>query len=284
MRAFTLDEFDAAPGWRDDLPEPEGDVIVRVQATSVNPVDAAIAAGMLRGMAEYDFPVILGRDFAGVVERAAGEFVEGDEVFGFVPHVGPNVHAGSWAERTAAGEIVARKPARLSPAEAGAAPLAGITALLCVEAVQLQGGERVLIVGATGGVGAFAVQLAAKAGASVIAPALAEDREYLEGLGAAEVPERGALPERVDAVIDLVSFTPDDFAANQAALREGGRSASPTAGDIMALSDPSAIGRLARAIDEQDLQVPIQRTYAFDELGEALAALGDHKRGKLAVV
>ena len=70
----------------------------------------------------------------------------------------------------------------------------GVTALLCVEALELSGGERVLIVGATGGVGAFAVQLCAAAGATVIAPGHEHDRAYLEGLGAAEVPERGTLP------------------------------------------------------------------------------------------
>jgi len=71
MRAFTLDSFESQPRLRDDLPTPAvgaGEVLVRVQASSVNPADAAIAAGMLRGMAEYEFPVTLGRDFAGVVE------------------------------------------------------------------------------------------------------------------------------------------------------------------------------------------------------------------------
>ena len=124
----------------------------------MNPVDAAIAGGMLRGMAEYTFPVILGRDFAGVVEAT------GEEVFGFVPHAAPDVSAGAWAERIALGPYFAPKPASLSMAEAGAAPLAGITALLCVEALGLSGGQRVLIVGATGGVGSFAVQLASRLG------------------------------------------------------------------------------------------------------------------------
>ena len=74
MRAFTLDGFDTAPGLREDLPTPEaGDdqLLIRVQASSVNPVDAFLAAGVLKGMAEHEFPVILGRDYAGVVEHAA---------------------------------------------------------------------------------------------------------------------------------------------------------------------------------------------------------------------
>ena len=280
MKAFTLDSFDSAPGIRTDLPDPSGEQIVRVDATSVNPVDAAIAGGMLRGMAEYAFPVVLGRDFAGVVEAT------GEEVFGFVPHAAPDVGAGSWAERIALSPVFAPKPTSLSMAEAGAAPLAGITALLCVEALELTGGERVLIVGATGGVGAFAVQLAARAGATVIAPAHAEDRDYLEALGASEIPERGSAPA-ADLLIDLVSYSPDQLAANAPGLRQGARTVSTIGAgqvNVMAVSDPEAPARLARAIDEHGLQVPLARSFAFDELGEALGMLSSHKRGKLSVV
>jgi NADPH2:quinone reductase len=279
MKAFTLSSFDAAPGLRDDLPEPAGERIVRVQASSVNPVDAAIAGGMLRGMAEYSFPVILGRDYAGTIEGT------GEEVFGFVPHADPDVAAGAWAERVPLSPFFAPKPASLSLVEAGAAPLAGITALLAVEALGPIDGRRVLIVGATGGVGSFAVQLASRRGATVIAPALAEDRDYLEALGASEVPERGSAPA-ADAVIDLVSYAPEQLAASAGGLAEGGKTVSALgAGEInvMAVSDPEAPARLARAIDEYGLQVPIARSFAFDELGEALAALGSHKHGKLSV-
>ena len=246
MKAFTLDSFDAAPGLRDDLPEPTGERIVRVQATSVNPVDGAIAAGMLKGMAEYSFPVILGRDFAGPsrapTRRSSGSSRTPTPTS--PPARGPS---GSPSARTS-------RPSRtsLSMAEAGAAPLAGITALLCVEALGLSGGERVLIVGATGGVGSFAVQFASRLGATVIAPALAEDRDYLEALGASEVPERGST-SAADAVIDLVSYSPDQLAANAPGLTEGGKRVSALgAGEInvMAISDPEAPARLARTIDE----------------------------------
>ena len=87
MRAFTLDGFDTAPGLREDLPTPEaGDdqLLIRVQASSVNPVDAFLAAGMLKGMAEHEFPVILGRDYAGVVEHA-GPAVTGYATGGATP-------------------------------------------------------------------------------------------------------------------------------------------------------------------------------------------------------
>jgi NADPH:quinone reductase-like Zn-dependent oxidoreductase len=90
------------PRLRDDVPEPRlgaNELLIRVQASSVNGADVAVAAGMVREFAEHTFPVTLGRDFAGVVE-AAGDGVSryqpGDEVFGFVPLTNPTVHEGSW--------------------------------------------------------------------------------------------------------------------------------------------------------------------------------------------
>src|SRR5215213_1824610 len=103
MRAITLESFDSGPTLQ-DIPTPQiapNEVLVRVHASSVNPVDGAIAAGMLKDMVEHEFPVVLGRDFAGIVEQAGSEvsgLSVGDEVFGFLPGMGPTVHNGSWAE------------------------------------------------------------------------------------------------------------------------------------------------------------------------------------------
>src|SRR6266542_3853925 len=137
MRAFTLDHFDTQPAFRDDLPESQpgaGELLVRVRASSVNPADAAIAAGMLKEMAKYEFPVTLGRDFAGVVEQTGDgvtSYQAGDEVFGFLLHANPAVHEGSWTELIVVPQdnYVAAKPASLDMTHAAAAPLAGITAL-----------------------------------------------------------------------------------------------------------------------------------------------------------
>jgi NADPH:quinone reductase-like Zn-dependent oxidoreductase len=308
MRAFTLDDFDAPPALR-ELPEPsppgDGELLVRVQASSVNPVDNAIAAGMLKGMADYRFPVVLGRDFAGVVEQAgagATRFSPGDEVFGFVMHASPAVHDGSWAELiTVAEATVAAKPAGVDTGAAGATPLAGVTALLAVDALQLQPGQSVLIVGATGGVGSFAVQLAAHAGAHVIATALPEDHDFLRGLGAAELVDRNAdvaaavragHPEGVDALIDVVSFTPDAFEAHAAALKDGGRAASPLPGigegpgrhPVMAAPDPALLDRLAQHLEAGTIRVPIQQSHPLEHAGEALAVLpATHTQGKLGL-
>jgi D-arabinose 1-dehydrogenase-like Zn-dependent alcohol dehydrogenase len=99
MRAVILDAFDAAPAVCDDLPEPTaagGGMVVRVRASSVNPVDSAIAAGMLRQMVGHDFPVVLGRDHAGTIEALGAEvegYAVGDEVFGFHAHAGATIIA-----------------------------------------------------------------------------------------------------------------------------------------------------------------------------------------------
>lgn len=309
MRALALDSLDAPPALRDDLPAPvpgDGELLVRVQASSVNPVDAAIAAGQLSGMLEHAFPVVLGRDYAGVVERAGAgvsRYGAGDEVYGFLPVANPAVHDGSWTELIVVPEdrFVAPKPAGIGLAEAGAAPLAGITAMLAVDALALSEGDTVLIVGATGGVGSAAVQLAAAAGATVIAPALLEDDGYLRDLGVSEVLDRDAdvaaavrerHPGGVDALLDLVSYAPDGFEAHAAALGPGGRGASSlgAAGDgpgrtnVMGAPAAENLERLGRHLDAGTVRVRIQRSYGLDEAGEALSALGTtHKQGKLGV-
>jgi NADPH2:quinone reductase len=298
MKAFVLPGFDQPPELRDDLSDPvlgEGDVLVRVQHSSANPVDNAIVAGYLRQMAEHRFPVVLGRDYAGVVQATSGgvnSFEPGDQVFGLVPHAGPDVQRGAWAERiaVAAGGFLARVPSGVGLAEAGAAVLAGITALLLVEAVEPRPGQHVLVVGANGGVGVFAVQLAVRAGARVTAVASAEDEDLVRGLGASDVVRRGApLPGEVDALIDTAT-TGEDFERNAAALRSGGKASSPlgAAGDgpgrsnVMAVSSVDNLARFAARLP--GLRVPIQQTYDLADAGAALADLAaQHTQGKRAV-
>ncbi|MBA3566277.1 MAG: alcohol dehydrogenase catalytic domain-containing protein [Actinobacteria bacterium] len=134
MRAFTLDSFDTQPAVRADIAEPavgDRELLVRVHASSVNPVDVFIAGGALKEMAEHEFPVILGRDYAGVVDRigsGVGRYRVGEEVFGFLLHANPVVHDGSWAELIAVPEdnFVAAKPRSLDFAEAGAAAVGNL--------------------------------------------------------------------------------------------------------------------------------------------------------------
>lgn len=158
-------------------------------------------------------------------------------------------------------------------------------------------GQTVLVMGATGGVGSFFVQLAANAGANLIAPAFAEDHDYLRGLGVSEVVDRNgdvaaavrqAHPDGLDAILDLVSPAPD-----ASLLREGGRLASPlgAAGEgagrfnLMAQPTPANLQRLAELLDSGTLRVSIQRSYGFEQAGEALQALPTtHTVGKLSVL
>ncbi|HWE08935.1 MAG TPA: NADP-dependent oxidoreductase [Solirubrobacteraceae bacterium] len=307
MRAFTLDGFGARPQLRADLVEPaasEDQVLVRVRASSVNPVDGAIAGGMLRDIADYDFPVILGRDYAGMVEQtgaAVTRFRTGDEVFGFLPHADPAVHSGTWTEliAVAATESVAATPAGLDPPAAGALALVGVTAMACLDALALGDGDTLLVIGATGGVGSLAVQIAARAGVPVVATGRGDDVEYLTALGAATVVDRdGDITEEVrphhdvTAVIDLVSSTPEAFTVISGALEAGGRAVSPlgAAGDapgqfnVMAVPSPANLERLARLVEDAGLRVPVQETYGLERAGEALvAAATAHQQGKLGI-
>jgi NADPH:quinone reductase len=306
MKTVIVESLGSPPVVRDDLPEPEagpGQVLVRVRASSVNPVDNAIAVGMLKDMIEHDFPITLGRDYAGTVE-AIGDgvtgFAAGDAVFGFIPGMAATVHDGAWSELLVVPEemSIAPIPAGIDPAAAGAVPLAAVTAFECVDALELSDGDTVLIVGAPGGVGSFAVQLAAAAGATVIAPALPEDEDYLRDLGVSEiVPRDGDVaaavrqlhPDGVDALVDMVSYAPGDY---DAALKDGGRVSSPTnaAGDgpgrtnVMSAPTRENLDRVARLLADGTLKVPVKNAYALDQAPEALQALATgHTQGKLAI-
>jgi NADPH:quinone reductase-like Zn-dependent oxidoreductase len=304
VRAFTLDSFDTQPALRDDLGEPriaDNEMLVRVHASSVNPVDVFIAAGGLKEMAEHEFPVILGRDYAGVVEQlgpSVSRYRVGEEVFGFLLHANPTVRDGTWAELITLPEdnFVAPKPRTLDFAHAGAAPLSAISAIAAFDALAPADGETVLVVGAAGGVGSFFVQLAAAAGANVIAPALPEDDDYLRELGVGRLVDRNAdvgqavrelLPDGADALLDVVSPAPD-----ASLLADGGRLASTlgAAGagrgrfNIVAEPTPGNLARLAELLDTGRLRVPIQRSVGLEHAAEALEALpATHTQGKLSL-
>jgi len=307
MKAITLERFDTPPTLREDLPAPTpgpNEVLVRVRASSANPADNSIAAGMLKQMGvEYEFPVILGRDYAGVVEAVGHEvtrYAAGDEVFGFLLHANPTVHDGSWTELIAVPQdmFIGRVPQGVDVATAGAAPLAGIAAIMAIDALELPDGETVLIVGATGGVGSLAVQLAARVGATVVAPARPEDEAYLRELGVSELlPREGDLaaaarqryPDGFDAVLDLVNYAPDVPAT---LVKDGGRVASPTgaAGEgrrrtmVIAAPTPENLDRLAGLLADGTLRVPVQATYELAQAPDALTALAtSHTQGKLAI-
>jgi len=308
MKAFVWPAFDEQPTVA-DLPTPEagpGQVLVRVRAASVNGIDLSIASGRLQGMLEYDFPVILGKDFAGTVEAVGSGvtgFAAGDRVFGVVSDPSP-LSSRSFAEYLAvpAGPNLTRIPEGVDFASAGVLGLAGTAALQAVDAIAPTAGETVLISGAKGGVGAYAVQLGAARGATVIATAKpGEDADLVRDLGASHTVDytgdvaaqvRAIQPDGVDAVLH--------FAGDGTQLGElcvpGGRLAStlimsleqlpvPHAevASVFASSDAATLDRLAAEVAAGRLKTPIQHTYTLDQLGDAIAAFGAGTRGKLAV-
>src|SRR4051795_4625393 len=155
-----------------DRPEPgEGEVLIRVRAASVNPVDWKHR----RGLAEKQLPAVLGMDISGTVERSRADgFAEGAEVFGMAG-------SGAYAEYTTAAEVaIAPKPDDLSHEQAAALPVAGMTAWQALfDRGGLESGQTALIAGASGGVGPLAVQFAKHAGARVIATASARNRDFV---------------------------------------------------------------------------------------------------------
>lgn len=187
----------------------DGGVLVRVRASSVNPVDCYVRRGGLRRYAGVPFPIVPGVDVSGVVEKTGPnvrEFRAGDEVFAFIPRVG-----GACAELAAcdAGWL-GKKPAGLSHAEAGVLPCVGLTALQALrDKARLQAGQSVLIVGASGGVGTMAVQIARTMGVEVVAVCSTANVDLVRSLGATRVIDylkQDVLLEaqRFDAVFDCV--------------------------------------------------------------------------------
>src|SRR5688500_10392197 len=312
MKAFALTAPDQ-PARVVDLAEPElepGGLRIDVRAASVNGFDVYQASGGLMGMMEHALPTVIGRDFAGIVEAVGPDRTDlavADEVLGFVPST-PPLREGTYADRIVTSNIVvAHKPAELSFEAAAAIPLAGATARDAVDAVEVGSGDLVLIAGATGGVGSFAIQLAAQRGAQVIATARAgEEDAFVRRLGASDTIDyagdvaeavRAQYPDGVTALIDVVNRG-DAFAALAALVRDAGRIATTLgAADVEALAQRNVratnvmgtpthekLTTLAEAAAAGSLRVEVQRTFALDRAGEALQAFSGGTLGKLVLV
>ena len=244
MRALALEGFDRPPAVIDvPVPTPgAGEVLVRVAAASVNAYDIFVAMGAMKDYLTYEFPAVLGGDHAGVVE-AVGEGVDGfspgDRVFGMMG-MKAAVHDGSFGEfATPQAASVARTPDGIDDDQAGSLGVAGTTAATAIEALGLGEGSTVLIIGATGGVGSFAIQLAASAGAHVIATARPGDEGFVTDLGARETVDytgdlMGTIRDHhaagVDGVIDLVNRDQAAFAEVAGLVRDGGTATSAVGG------------------------------------------------------
>lgn len=306
MRAVTIDGFGTTPAVT-ELAKPEpgpGEILVKVHASSLNGFDGAVIYGVFKDMLEHKFPVTLGKDFAGTVE-GVGEGVAraaGDRVFGVV--MKPVVSEGAFAEYVVVSEGygIAAVPEGLDLDRAGALGLAGTAAAGVVDAIAPKAGDTVLVVGATGGVGAYAVQLAAAAGATVVATAKpGAETEFVGGLGAAHVVDhtgdlaaqvRAIAPNGVTGIVHLAG----DPAQLVELLADGGRLASTlgfgpeqagrgdvTVTSVMADPDTATLARLADAVASGALQVPIGQTFPLDSVAQAVGAFGAGTVGKIAI-
>lgn len=303
MRAATYDHFgDDSVLSVTEQPLPRvapGEVLVRVKAAGVNPVDWKVMSGGLDALMETQFPVIPGWDVAGVVESVGidvSEYAVGDEVIGYARK--DWVHGGTFAEFVAVPRrCLAPKPAALSWEEAAGLPLAGLTAYQVLHRLGLDAGKTVLIHGGAGGVGSAGVQLAAAAGARVIATASEKNHDYLRELGADPVTYGDGLADRVRALapdgVDIVAdFVGGVMDATLASLAEGGVHASiadpavlgaggqwmwvhPDAADLAALADLADQGKVA---------VTVAASFGLDQVPDAFALSREgHTRGKIVI-
>jgi NADPH2:quinone reductase len=309
MRALALEAFDAPPAVI-DVPDPvagPGELLVRVRGSSVNAFDVSVAAGFMKDFMPYEFPAVIGNDVAGTVESVGDGvqgFSAGDRVFGMMGSKG-TIHDGSFAElATPQAGSIAIAPEGLSHTDAGTLGVAGTTAMSAVQAADPSERALVLIIGATGGVGTFAIQLTAIRGANVIASVRPGDEDFVKGLGAAETVDytgdvaaaiRARYPEGVDAVIDAVNRDHDAFAALAGVVREGGRATSVVggAGESSQVGEvsvsnvggnPAHLPVLAGLVVQGKLRVAIRRTYVLADAAEALRDFAnEHTLGKLVI-
>jgi NADPH:quinone reductase-like Zn-dependent oxidoreductase len=279
-------------------PEPtHGEVVVKVKAASINPGEAKIREGLLHSRWPATFPSGEGSDLAGTVAQVGpgvDRFKTGDDVIGFTDR------RASHAEYVVAeAKNLTSKPAKVSWEIAGSLAVAGSTAYAAVRAVSLHKGDTVAISAAAGGVGSIAVQLAVRAGASVIGIASPGNHEWLlahgvkpeaygpdlaDRLRGAKVDafidthgdgyvklavELGVSPKRIDTIIDFA-------AAQEYGARSDGSSAAMNA---------SVLAELATLIAAGELEIPIAATFPLDQVRGAFSQLEKgHIRGKIVLL
>jgi NADPH:quinone reductase len=300
VRAFAVRSFGEAPAIHDlPVPASDGAFLIRVKYAGVNPIDYKLLA---RLTAASPYPFVVGKDFAGVVERVpAGErdLRVGDRIFGMAP-----TH-GSYAEYTAVvapgvkTEPLARIPDGVTDEQAAALPVPAITALGSLELLGVTAGQRLVVTGATGGVGGYAVQMARSRGAHVIAT-VRGDADEARRLGAEEVYDtkavdvidalRGAHPDGVDAVLDLVNGS-DAIRRNAEILKSGGSlvstiqaadegwfagrkiTAHNVGPNLNPSTSPQGLNQVARMLADGTISARVRTTVELEGAGQVLEKL-----------
>lgn len=306
MRAMRIHQYGAASVIREEeVPRPapgRGDVLIQVAATSFNPSDVGLRRGLLRTVLPLDLPYTLGGDVAGTIVELGDDvhtLAVGDRVVGRVDN------GGAAAEYvTAAADTLVAAPAAIPIAHAAAIPIAGLTAWQAVfEHAGVTPGQRVLVNGAGGGVGGFAVQLAKHAGAHVIATASPRSTDIVRQLGADEtvdytaMPVGDALDGPVDIILNLVDLGGQSAAALMSLVRPGGIVVSATgaptvpagssvaAVSFVARNDTGHLAALIKLIDTGAGRVDIASTRPLAELAAVhLDAEAGRIRGKTILV
>ncbi|MFE3202375.1 NADP-dependent oxidoreductase [Embleya sp. NPDC059237] len=292
----------------EDVPKPTpgpGTILVRAEAVALNPADTVLITGAMRDALPVDHPFVPGIDISGVVE-AVGEnvtrFGVGDAIIAW-----NGVPSGALAEYVLVDDApgTAPRPAGLDTVRGAALPTGSLTAGSLLDTANVLSGGTLLIVGASGGIGTYAIQLAKQAGITVLGTGRLEDEEFVRRLGAdhfidytrmkvAEEAHR-MVPGGVDVVIDLARAGPA-LAGSAAAARPGGLLVSPLGGPAAFDRDVAAAyvgitqppGRLddfaAQAVDGR-LRVEVATTYAFTDVRRAVVDFPTlHLRGKAVVI
>jgi NADPH:quinone reductase-like Zn-dependent oxidoreductase len=307
MKAVRFDEYgDADVLTVADVPVPDpgaGQVLVRVKAAGINPGEAKIREGLLHARWPATFPSGQGSDLAGVVDRlgpGVTTVAAGDEVIGWV-----DTRSAQAEYAVVDADNLAGKPADVPWEVAGALGVAGFTAWAALRAVDLKAGDTVAVSGAAGGVGSLTVQLARRAGATVVGIAGPDNQEWLREHGAIPVRYGEDLVGRifdallttpqVDAFIDTYGGDYVEFAINELgvepsrvdtivrfdAVREYGVKSEGNAAGASA----ATLAELARLVAAGDLEVPITATYPLDQVREAYQRLATgHVRGKIVLL
>ncbi|WP_333781456.1 NADP-dependent oxidoreductase [Homoserinibacter sp. YIM 151385] len=285
------------------------EILVKVVAAGVNPIDAKTRAGRGAYGAIAQFPAVLGNDFSGIVVEAPYEahaLQPGTEVYGMgmVPRM-----SGAYAEYLSVTELsVVRKPSTLSHVEAAGVPLAALTAWgMVVETAKAHEGQRMLIHAGSGGVGHFAVQFAAYFGAHVIATGSTRNGSWLRELGAAEVIDYSTerfeeAAREVDVVIDLIGNVQDETGTRSLrVLRPGGLLVNAPTGSWPGMAEEAAaagvratgyrvapdgtrLAVISRLLESGDVRVYVDGVYDLADAAEAHRRLETgHTRGKLVL-
>jgi NADPH:quinone reductase-like Zn-dependent oxidoreductase len=306
MKAVRVHEYGGPEVLKyEDAPRPQagpGEVLIKVHASSVNPVDWKVRAGHLKQMLNHKMPMIPGWDVSGVIE-AVGSGVtrlkRGDEVYSR-PDLSRD---GAYAEFVTVKESeVALKPKSIDHATAAAIPLAALTAWQALyDAAKLSSGQTLLIHGAAGGVGTFAVQLAKMRGARVIATASKKNHDFLRSLGADEVIDYNTtkfeeVVHGVDAVLDTI--TGETMERSWKTLKKGGI--------LVSILDPPSpekaaahgvrchhtfvqpnveqLNEIAKLVDAGKLKIIIEKSFPLAEARAAQESNATgHTRGKIVL-